>query len=221
AGIASFIKTVLALHHQVLPPSLNFKTPNPQIDFENSPFYVNNQLSAWKSNGTPRRAGVSSLGFGGTNAHVILEEAPHLETSAIGRTQQLLMLSAKTTSSLEKATANLIGHLQQHPELNLADVAYTLQVGRRVLDHRRFVICQDIQDALSALQDPKRIFNSIQANSERPVAFMFTGLGTHYVNMAGELYQTEPIFSEQCDRCCQILKPLLGVDLINGLYPQQ
>ncbi|MBE9170905.1 SDR family NAD(P)-dependent oxidoreductase [Pleurocapsales cyanobacterium LEGE 06147] len=221
AGIASFIKTTLALNYKLLPPSLNFETPNPQIDFADSPFYVNTKLSEWKTNGIPRRAGVSSFGFGGTNAHVIVEEAPPVGTSTTSRPQQLLLLSAKTSSALDTATANLSQHLQRQPQLNLADVAYTLQVGRREFEHRRAVVCQDLEDAVSALTDPKRVLTSMHPKSERPVAFIFTGLGTHYLNMALELYQGESIFREQVDSCCEILKPLLGLELTDILYPHR
>lgn len=221
AGIASLIKTVLSLKYQLLPPSLNFETPNPQIDFENSPFYVNTQLSEWKTKDTPRRAGVSSFGFGGTNAHVILEEAPQIESSTASRPWQLLILSAKTPSALETATLNLIEHLKQHPDLNLADVAYTLQIGRRAFEYRRAVIFRTVEDATNALQDPKRVLTSLPSNSGKSVAFLFTGLGTHYVNMAGELYQVEPIFQSTVDRCCEFLKPLLNLDLRDVLYPQR
>jgi len=133
AGVAGLIKTVLALKHQVLPPSLHFEQPNPQIDFANSPFYVNTTLSEWKTNG----AGVSSFGIGGTNAHVILEEAPTPEPSGQSRPWQLLVLSAKTASALESATANLAKYLAQHPDINLADVAYTLSKGRQAFNQRR------------------------------------------------------------------------------------
>ncbi|MEG4342101.1 SDR family NAD(P)-dependent oxidoreductase [Microcoleus sp. A003_D6] len=218
AGVAGLIKTVLAIEHQLIPPSLHFEEPNSKIDFANSPFYVNTKLLQWETQQNPRRAGVSSLGIGGTNAHVILEEAPPAQTSKTSRPWQLLMLSAKTDTALETATANLAEHLKQHPDLNLADVAYTLQVGRRSFDRRRTVVCKDIQDAIAALQNPKRILNSIQDGIERPVAFMFTGLGTQYVNMAWELYQVEPTFQETVDRCCQFLKPLLGLDLRDVMY---
>lgn len=218
AGVAGLIKTVLAIKHQLIPPSLHFEEPNSKIDFANSPFYVNTKLLQWETHQNPRRAGVSSLGIGGTNAHVILEEAPPAQTSETSRTWQLLMLSAKTNSALETATANLAQHLQQHPDLNLADVAYTLQVGRRSFEHRRTVVCKDIQDAIAALQTPKRVLNNIQDGIERPVAFMFTGLGTQYVNMALELYQVEPTFQETVDRCCEILTPLLGLDLRDVMY---
>lgn len=218
AGVAGLIKTVLAIEHQLIPPSLHFEEPNSKIDFANSPFYVNTKLLQWETHQNPRRAGVSSLGIGGTNAHVILEEAPPAKTSETSRTWQLLMLSAKTNSALETATANLAEHLKQHPDLNLADVAYTLQVGRRSFEHRRTVVCKDIQDAIAALQNPKRVLNNIQDGIERPVAFMFTGLGSQYVNMAWELYQVESKFKETVERCCQFLKPLLGLDLRDVMY---
>ncbi|MBW4556587.1 MAG: acyltransferase domain-containing protein [Trichormus sp. ATA11-4-KO1] len=224
AGVASLIKTALALKHQQIPPSLYFEEPSPEIDFANSPFFVNTQLSAWPKNNTPRRAGVSSFGLGGTNAHVVLEEAPDVEQGSReaeeqGRNYQLLVLSAKTNSALETATANLVNHLQQHPELNLADVAYTLQVGRHPFNHRRTVVCQDIPDAIVALQNPKRVLTSTEETNERPVAFMFTGLGTQYINMAEELYQVEPTFREHIDICCSLFQPLLGVDLKQVIYP--
>lgn len=224
AGVTGLIKTVLALKHQQLPPSLYFEEPNPEIDFANSPFYVNTQLSAWQTNGTPRRAGVSSFGLGGTNAHVVLEEAPEEKQGSRGageqgRKYQLLVVSAKTDSALETATANLVNHLQQHPELNLADVAYTLQVGRHALSHRRTVVCQDTQDAIAAFLNPKRVLTSTEETKERPVAFMFTGLGTQYINMAGELYQVEPTFREHIDRCCSLFQLLLGLNLKEVIYP--
>ncbi|HEY9629838.1 MAG TPA: SDR family NAD(P)-dependent oxidoreductase [Coleofasciculaceae cyanobacterium] len=221
AGVAGLIKTVLALKHKQIPPSLHFEQPNPEIDFVNSPFYVNTQLREWKTHGHPRRAGVSSFGIGGTNAHVILEEAPPVSASASHRPWQLLTLSAKTSSALEQATANLTEHLQHHPDLNLADVAYTLQVGRQPFAHRQTVVCQDLKDTLHALQYPKRVLTSVQEKSHRPIAFMFTGLGTQYVNMGWELYQAEPTFREQVDRCCQFLQPLMGLDLRDILYPAQ
>lgn len=221
AGVAGLLKTILALKHQQIPPSLHFETPNPQIDFANSPFYVNHTLSEWKTGLTPRRAGVSSFGIGGTNAHVILEEAPPQEPSEKSRPWQLLILSAKTPTALETATHQLTAYLQQQPHLNLADVAYTLQVGRRAFKHRRAIVCQTVEDAIAitACQDPKRVFTSTQETTPPPVAFMFTGLGTQYLNMAGELYSLEPTFRETVDRCCQILEPFLGLDLRSVLYP--
>ncbi|MDZ8136603.1 MAG: SDR family oxidoreductase [Nostoc sp. DedQUE04] len=223
AGVASIIKTILALKHKEIPPSLHFQEPNPEIDFANSPFYVNTTLSEWKTNGIPHRAGVSSFGIGGTNAHVILEEAPAVKPSDPARPWQLLQLSAKTSTALETATANLLAHLQQHPNLNLADVAYTLSVGRRVFKHRRMVVCQDMEDALKVLttQDPQRIFTHYEEPRNRSVVFMFSGQGTQYVDMGRELYQSEPIFKQQIDYCSQLLKPHLNIDLRHVLYPTE
>ncbi|NEO24500.1 MAG: acyltransferase domain-containing protein, partial [Moorea sp. SIO4A5] len=222
AGVGGLIKTVLALKHKKLPPSLNFETPNPTIDFANSPFYVNTTLSEWNTNGTPRRAGVSSFGIGGTNAHVVLEEAPTLEPSSTSRPWQLLILSAKTNSALEIATTNLAAHLKQHPDMNLADVAYTLQVGRTAFEYRQMLVCQDIDDALKALSAPETqpVFTHYQELTQRPVVFMFSGQGSQYVNMAQELYQTEPTFRAQIDSCSELLIPNLEVDLRHILYPQ-
>jgi acyl transferase domain-containing protein/glutamate-1-semialdehyde aminotransferase/acyl carrier protein len=226
AGIAALIKTVLALKHQQIPPSLHFEQPNPQIDFANSPFYVNSTLSEWKSNGTPRRAGVSSFGIGGTNAHVILEEAPVQEQGRQGeqgRKSHLLVLSAKTESALETATANLANHLKQHSHLNLADVAHTLGVGRRAFDHRRMLVCQNLNDAVTVLEMPvsEGVFTKFTEPSGQQIAFMFPGQGTQYVDMGRELYETETIFRKQVDYCCEFLKSYLKLDLRTLLYPHQ
>ncbi|MBP5972968.1 type I polyketide synthase [Brasilonema sp. CT11] len=228
AGVAGLIKTILALKHKQIPPSLHFQEPNPQIDFANSPFYVNTTLSQWNTNGTPRRAGVSSFGIGGTNAHVILEETPTTEQESRGagkqgRGYQLLVLSAKTSSALETATANLVKHLQQHPELNLADVAYTLGVGRRAFAHRRMVVCQDLKGTVKILEtkDPQRVFTHFTEPCEQEIVFMFPGQGSQYVEMGRDLYQSEPIFREQVDSCCKILIPILGIDLRTILYPSE
>ncbi|WP_414754484.1 beta-ketoacyl synthase N-terminal-like domain-containing protein [Anabaena sp. CCY 9910] len=221
AGVAGLIKTVLALQYKMLPPSLHFETPNPQIDFANSPFYVNTTLKEWETNNTPRRAGVSSFGMGGTNAHVILEEAPiqgKSQKSKVKNKYLLLCLSAKTGSALEKATGNLITYLKEHPEVNLGDVAYTLNSGRRGFNYRRMLICQDLEDAVKGLES-KQVFTNYTEITERPVVFMFPGQGSQYVNMGREIYETEAVFKEQVDYCSEFLKPLLGLDLRHIIYP--
>ncbi|WP_233097880.1 type I polyketide synthase [Dictyobacter vulcani] len=226
AGVAGLIKTVQALKHRELPPTLHFVAANAKIDFAQSPFHVNTQLTPWETQSGLRRAGVSSFGIGGTNAHVIVEEAP-VVTAAVTETVepslQALILSARTASALETATENMSTYLQQHAELSLADVAYTLQVGRRAFKNRRVIICQDLPDALEVLRtrDAARIFNMEAGVSNRPVAFMFPGQGTQYINMAAELYQHEPVFRAQLDECAEILKPLLDLDLRSILYPQE
>ncbi|MDT4955720.1 MAG: hypothetical protein QOJ02_3858 [Acidobacteriota bacterium] len=221
AGVAGLIKTVMALKHKAIPPSLHYVEPNPRIDFANSPFYVNAQLSEWKTDGHPRRAGINSFGIGGTNAHVILEEAPLVETSRHSRPEHLLLLSAKTDAALEAATTNLLEHFKQHPDLNPADAAYTLQVGRRAFDRRRMLVCRDVDDAVSALErlDPARVLTSRQESTERRVTFMFSGQGTQYVNMALGLYEHEPVFRDCVDACATLLTPHLGLDLRTVLYP--
>jgi len=221
SGVSGLIKTALSLFHKQIPPSLHFEQPNPKIDFANSPFYVNTTLKEWKRNGTvPLRAGVSSFGIGGTNAHAILEEAPEVEPSSLSRPYQLLLLSTKTATALDTATQNLSQHFQQHPNLNLADVAYTLQVGRQQFSHRRMLVCQSVQDTIAALdsKDPQRVFSQ-STDSVKPVIFMFSGQGSQYVKMGQDLYLNEPLFREQLDRCGKILKPLLGLDLLQILYP--
>jgi acyl transferase domain-containing protein len=214
AGIAGLTKTVLSLQHGMIPPSINFERPNPQIDFHNSPFYVNDKLSEWKANGHPLRAGVSSFGIGGTNAHVVLEEAPLREASVVGRPAHLLVLSARTASALDVAASNLAAHLSAHPDMELADVAYTLQVGRKRFDHRRAVVARNRADAIAALSQPDRNTLSVVEHLDRPsVAFLFSGQGSQYAGMGRELYDAEPTFREEIDRCAELLMPYLGRDI--------
>ena len=222
AGVANLIATSLALKHRVLPPNVNYKTPNPKINFPNSPFFVNTELREWKSeDAQPRRAGVSAFGIGGTNAHVILEEAIENEPSGQSRRYQQLALSARTETALEKATDNLAAYLLANPQANLADVAYTLHMGRRAFEFRRTIICETISDAIAALQErePKRVLTESKAQTNKPVVFMFPGQGAQYINMGRGLYDSEPLFRQQVDVCAERLKPHLGLDLRNVLYP--
>lgn len=221
AGVAGLIKTVLALQHREIPPSLHFEQPNPKIDFARSPFFVNHTLRAWPEGPTPRRAGVSSFGIGGTNAHVVLEEAPARPPTSPGRRCQLLVLSARTLTALETATDNLAAHLEAHPEVNLADVAFTLQVGRKVFAHRRAVVCESVADAVQVLRsrDPHRVLTATSDGATPAVAFLFPGQGAQTINMARELYETESTFRADVDRSCDLLVPLLNLDLRTVLFP--
>jgi acyl transferase domain-containing protein len=221
AGVAGLIKTALALEHRMLPPTLHFDRPNPAIDFENSPFYVNTTLREWEAGATPRRAGVSSFGIGGTNAHVVLEEAPPASSSGPARPFKVLVLSAKTGTALEAATRGLAAHLERHPEGEFADAAYTLQVGRRAFAHRRALVCRDREEALALLasRDAGRVFTSAAAGRRR-VAFLFPGQNSQYVGMAEGLYRSEPFFRKQLDACAKLLLPELGLDVRGILYPE-
>ncbi|HEY0603269.1 MAG TPA: type I polyketide synthase, partial [Herpetosiphonaceae bacterium] len=222
AGVAGLIKTVLALKHRQIPPSLNCEQPNPAIDFPSTPFYVNTELKDWEIDGAPRRAGVSSFGVGGTNVHVILEEAPEIEPSDPARPWQLLPLSARTATALQRTTERLLDYLREQPDANLADVAYTLQKGRRAFDHRQIVVCRDTADAIAVLEgrDSTRLVRQVGETYSAPIAFMFAGLGDHYVDMGLELYQNETVFRETIDRCAELLKPELRLDLRDVLYPR-
>lgn len=223
AGVAGFIKAALSLDHKKIVPSLNFSQPNPQIDFKSGPFKVNTELRVWESSqGRPRRAGISAFGLGGTNAHAVLEEAPEIEPSGPSREWKLLCLSAKNASALQQATTNLAHFLGQHPETNLADAAYTLQIGRREFPHRRFIVCREVADAVTSLQTlpPERAASDVQKSDSQEVVFMFSGQGTQYPDMARGLYRTERTFSEAIDACCAKLQSHLGLDLRSVLYPE-
>ncbi len=221
AGVAGLIKTVLALENKELPPSLNFEQPNPAIQFENTAFYVNSTLRPWESNGTPRRAGVSSFGVGGTNAHAVLEEAPRREPSDPSRPYQLLTLSARSATALETATASLAVYLAENPGVPLADAAYTLKIGRSVFRQRRVLVCQGREDAVQMLQSGKGVLTASDREDprERPVTFMFPGQGSQYVNMGRDLFEQEPVFRQNLERCTAILKSHSDFELLQLLYP--
>ena len=249
AGIAGFIKAALMLKYKQIPPTINFKAPNPKIDFKNSPFYVNAKPGEWRREKYPLRAGVSSFGIGGTNAHVILEEWPETEPTPLGAglapargssvfdgqpqglplqpstlnssTPQLILLSAKTQPALDKVSQNLAGHLEKNPHINIADAAYTLQVGRKAFEHKKFFLCSSVEEMVNILKSPQdeSVNTFYSKESSRPIVFMFPGQGAQYVNMGLGLYRTEPVFREEIDRCFGILKPIIGFDLKEILYP--
>ncbi|HEY2738557.1 MAG TPA: type I polyketide synthase, partial [Thermoanaerobaculia bacterium] len=218
AGIAGLLKTVLALEHRQIPPSLHFTEPNPQIDFADSAFYVNTALAEWASAGQ-RRAGVSSFGIGGTNVHVVLEEAPAVEPSTPAHGWHLLLLSARTEAALESATDRLAAHLRAHPEQELADVAWTLQTGRHRFACRRAVLCRDRAEAAASLEARARQRVWSGSAGERRVTFLFPGLGDHYAGMARELAAANPAFRRELDRCLEIADGL-GLDLRGALFPE-
>ncbi len=223
AGIAGLIKTVLALHHRMLPPSLYFERPNPSIDFENSPFYVNTQLLPWHSSKYPLRAGVSSFGLGGTNVHLVLEETPPNLHPPVknGRPYQLLVLSAKTGPAMEQITQNLTEYFKRvatEPEPGLADAAYTLQVGRKAFKYRRMLVCTDLSDAVRRMTAGE-MENGFAKAEKLSVIFMFSGQGSQYVNMGLNLYRQEPVFRDLIDQCFAMLEKITNLDMKSVLYP--
>jgi acyl transferase domain-containing protein/acyl carrier protein len=223
AGITGFIKTVLAIKHRLIPPSLNYESPNPKIDFENSPFVVNTQLSQWKNDKYPLRAGVNSLGIGGTNAHVILEEAPEIQVSTEGAPWKLILFSAKTASALEKVSENFSGYLRENPGINLADTAYTLQVGKNVFDYKQMLVCSTVDEAIETLTEanPKKVRTAYSKHENRPVVFLFPGQGSQYLDMGLGLYRTQPFFRREIDHCFEILQGLMEDNIKEILYPPE
>lgn len=227
AGIAGFIKTVLALKYRFIPPSLHFEFPNPGIKFAESPFVVNNSLMEWKSDGNPLRAGVSSMGMGGTNAHVILEEAPGRREFPESRKYHIVLLSAESENSLSSITTNMAEFLKSQCDVNFADVVYTLQTGRKRFKNRLMCVSSDKDEAAkilsgrneTAMDSSSRLSTYHSSIDHRPVIFMLPGQGSQYVNMGRELYETEPLFKDEINRCLEILESLTGRDLKSILYP--
>ena len=221
AGVTGLIKAVLCLQHRLIPPSLHFEIPNPELNYDISPFRVADALLelAPTGPGVPRRAGVSSFGIGGTNAHVILEEAPPHQPEPSARPVQLLPYSAASEAGLNQRAADLANWLVQHPEQELADVAFTLQAGRRSFPWRGCVVAANAPAASSALAA------AISAPAVRipahppPVVFMFSGQGSQHPQMAASLYQHEPEFRATLETCADLLRPVLGRALCQLLYP--
>lgn len=220
AGIAGLIKTILSLYHKEIPPSLHFEKPNPELGLEESPFYVNTHLKKWSDNGKARFAGISSFGIGGTNAHAVLQEAPVKKSSESNCVWHLLPLSAKSDVTLENYCKKLKEHLEKHSEHNLADVTYTLQKGRKFFDHRTFVLARNSAEAIENLTQElnKESIGAEKSATEPEVVFMFPGQGSQYYGMAKTLYENEPFFRGEIDRCADILFSELGIDLRNLMF---
>ena len=216
AGVASVIKVVEALRHRELPRTLNYKEPNPAIEFSETPFVVNAEHSVWNTDGKPRRAGVSSLGVGGTNAHIVLEEAPEIEpSSAGGRSHKLFCISGKNKAALQRNSQALADWLDDHESLDLADVSYTLRVGRVPFERRRVVAAASHEEARTLIEsaDPKRVFDSSAPDHAREVAFLLPGGGAQYPRMAADLYECEPVYRRVFDECLALCEPDLRDEL--------
>jgi len=223
AGAAGVIKTALSLHGKRIPASIHFESPNPTIDFASTPFVVNARMTDWTNEGdAPRRAGVSSFGLGGTNAHAVLEEAPPMPESGEAQGPQLLVLSARTPAALGAAANRLADHLDAHRDANLADVAWTLAVGRKAFAHRVAIAADDVASAIATLRAPDTHAEAARSRPARAagVVFMFPGQGATYPGMGRSLYESEPVFRDALDACAQLLRDDLGFDLRERLFTE-
>lgn len=220
AGATGLIKTALSLREQTLPASLHYEAANPSIDFSRTPFRVNDRLQAWPRTATPRRAGVSSFGVGGTNAHVIVEEAPLVQPSEAGKGPQVLQLSARTATALASAMTRLADHLESHPEISLADAAHTLRVGRKAFTHRAAVVAETVAEAVQALRtdDPSRKATGETSPWTPRAVFMFPGQGAQYAGMGRQLHAEEAVFRQAFDECIQALEGTVPFDLRERMF---
>ena len=216
SGVGGLMKAALAVKHGELPPSLNFEQPNPEIDLDSSPFFVNTTLRSWETtDGQPRRAGVSCFGLGGTNVHAVLEQPPSAPASGPSRDWQVLTLSARTRSALDAMTSRLAAHLAARPEVSVADAAHTLQTGRHAFDVRRALVCRDRDNAIAALTgaDPARRFDGALRSDRPRLVMMFPGPAGYSAGVGRELYQTETAYRTAVDACAQLLTPLMAADV--------
>ncbi|MFJ4972175.1 SDR family NAD(P)-dependent oxidoreductase [Streptomyces sp. NPDC088755] len=219
AGVAGLIKTLLALRNRKIPASRNFERPNPAIDFGATPFYVNTRTTDWEATPSPRRAGVSSFGIGGTNAHVVVEEAPATPRPSGQDGAQLFPLSARTESALDRRAEQLRAHVTADPSTVTADIAHTLQRGRRAFAHRRAVVATTTSDLVQELEAPPAADAQPAFKEGRQAAFLFSGQGPQHVGMARRLHESDPVFRAEADRCYDLLRTRHGLDLRELIHP--
>ena len=221
AGVTGLIHATHVVRNGIFPPTLHYKKPNPNFDFDKSPFRVSTDRSSWPSNGMARRAGVSAFGVGGTNAHVVIEQAPHRTAPVSLKPAHLLTISARSEAALNRACENLADFLSEKSAGDLANAAFTLQVGRKTFDYRRSIVAHDVNEAVGALRKKAGAPRPRSAQQQAAVDFLFPGQGAQRVNMGREIYQTERTFRETVDRCSEILLPYLGADLRKLIYPAE
>lgn len=218
SGLASIIKVALSLEHKIIPASLHFNEPNPKIDFESSPFFVNTKTTPWNvPEGTPRRALVNSFGVGGTNACIIMEEPPRFNDGNKKFPQDVMLLSARNEKAFESMREELIDFLEKNPETDLHNMAHTSRVGRRVFDQKGYVTFADRQSLMDNLRKAKP--TRIKDQEDRRMIFMFPGQGNQYINMGRDLYEQSPVFRAAIDECARLLQPELKLDIRTIIYP--
>ncbi len=219
AGMAGLIKAALTVKHGIIPATLHARRPNPSLRLTESPFQLATSTETWETNGAPRRVGVSSFGVGGTNAHVVMEEPPPREpASPCPRTVHLLPLSAKTPEALTAMCRRLADHLTVHPDIDLADVAYTLQTGRETFACRTFMVASSVDDAVRQLREETKLV--MQANVNLPVAFLFPGQGAQFGGMGHALYEKEPPYRDLVNHAAEVLQPLLEGDIREVMFAE-
>ncbi|MDH4471669.1 MAG: amino acid adenylation domain-containing protein [Fluviicola sp.] len=213
AGVAGLIKASLCLKYKQIPASLNYTEANEEIDFEAGPFYVNTELRDWENKGDlPLRAGVSSFGVGGTNAHVILEEAPALEKVEEVPSHKIMTLSAKTEKSFNNYLESLKTFVEENPDLDLDDMAYTYHVGRKHFRYRKSFVFEDRSELLSLLETSQATDQSKIKEGSKSVVFLFSGQGSQYLNMGKGLYDTDPFFRSEMDKGFELIQSISGQD---------
>lgn len=229
AGIAGLIKVALALKNRQIPPNLHFNKPNTSVDFIKLSLRVQKTLTPWNNAKTPLIAGVNSFGFGGTNAHIVLEEAPLSQTinpKTLERPIHLLTLSAKTEPALRELANHYRLYLEQHPVTSIADICFTANTRRSQFNHRLSVMGskEQLQESLEKFVQGTETTNvrysQVTNAKPHPIVFLFTGQGSQYINMGRQLYETQPLFRQTFDLCAKILHPYLDVPLLDILYPK-
>ena len=229
SGTAGFIKTALSLHHALIPPLLNFNTPNPALGLEKSPFFINTKAVPWKKQDAPRRAGINSLGIGGTNAHAVLEQAPDLPPleNAFNRPQNILTFSARNEKALGELTQRYLSYLSNKSDADMNNVCFTANTGRKLFDHRVSVVGTDASNFAQSLQahlkgeSAPSVFSGLASGKKRPkIGFLFTGQGAQYLGMGRELFETQPVFRAELERCDQLFAPLLDISLVEVMFAE-
>ena len=220
SGIAGLVKVVMAMKHKKIPAHLNYSEPNPKINFETSPFYVNTSTSDWEvKEDEMRRALVNSFGVGGTNACIIVEESPSVETLQ-NEKEKLIFLSARNEDAINEAKENLSNFIQKNENLNLSDVAYTLQVGRKSFEQRECISFKTREELLQKLETESSNNKGLCFEDGKPIIFMFPGQGNQYLNMGYDLYQNNDLYKETFDYCCNYLNEKIGLDLREYIFAE-